>query len=108
MELYCSQHQIDPKDFPKVVFRQALYPHTRPFVTLIAVFQRYHFAADHAFIDSISRIKRYQNFRSCAEELARHPLNRGFLRHGLRLRLSSNRLRTIIKTVMPKKDEMDL
>ena len=87
-----------------VVFREALYPHTRPFVTLITVFQRYHFAADHDFITSISRIKRYRDFDLYAEELSRHPLNKGVLRHAFRLRLSSTRLRTIIKTIFKKND----
>jgi hypothetical protein len=100
LELYCSQHRIEPEDFPKVVFRHALHLHARPFVTLTTLLKRYHFAADYDFINNIGQLTRYRDFDFYMQGFSRHPRNCGFLRRGLRLRLSSRRLRVIIRDLI--------
>jgi len=102
LELYCSQHQIEPEDFPKAVFRHALHLHARPFVTLTTLLKRFHFAADYDFINNIGQLTRYRDFDLYMQGFSRHPRNCGFLRRGLRLRLSSRRLRAIIKNLVIK------
>jgi len=102
LELYCSQHQIEPEDFPKVVFQHALHLHARPFVTLTTLLKRYHFAADYDFINNIGQLTRYRDFDLYMQGFSRHPQNCGFLRRGLRLRVSSRRLRFIIRDLIIK------
>jgi hypothetical protein len=69
-------------------------------VTLITLFKRYHFAADYDFVNSIGQLTRYRDFDLYLEGFSRHPKHYGFLRRVLRLRVSSHRLRVIVRETM--------
>lgn len=71
-------------------------------MTLTTLFKRYHFAADYDFINNIGQLTRYRDFDVYMQGFSRHPQNCGFLRRGLRLRVSSRRLRLIIRDLIIK------
>ncbi|MDF3058730.1 MAG: hypothetical protein K0R17_2945 [Rariglobus sp.] len=98
---YCERHGIDPSDYLLTVFRQALYPHARPFAWLLQQLSPNYFRADYDFIHDVGRIKRFKDYELAVEEFISHPSNRDNpLRTVLRIRVGSGRLRRIVRATM--------
>ncbi len=75
---------------------------------MTTLLKRYHFAADYDFINNIGQLTRYRDFDLYMQGFSRHPQNCGFLRRGLRLRVSSHRLRFIIRDLILKEKRRQL
>jgi hypothetical protein len=67
---------------------------------LVTLLKRYHFAADYDFINNVRELTRYRDFDFYYQDFSRHPKHCGFARRVLRLRVSSKRLRFIIRDTM--------
>lgn len=90
-ERFCAANQIAPEDFEQAVLLRALYPWACRFYFLLSLNRRY-FAADREFVNAVGRIRRMKEFGAEALDFAYNPLNRGFFRRVLRLRVSTQRL----------------
>jgi hypothetical protein len=80
--------------------RRALYPHARLVAPIIAFLWPEHFDADLDFVRSVARLRRYREFFFESEEFAHHPANRGFWRLAAHIRISSRRLRRIVRATL--------
>ncbi|EIP96972.1 hypothetical protein OpiT1DRAFT_01399 [Opitutaceae bacterium TAV1] len=107
-ELYCEQRGISAEKFEPVVFRRALYPHARCLHRLITFLAPDYFAADHDIVRATGRLRRVRDFAVEAAEFACHPANTGSLRRTFRVRLSTGRLRALLRqTLHPAHPEAD-
>ncbi len=97
-ELYCEQQSIPAADYARRVFSRALYPHARPLAGVISLFNSDYFAADHDFVEDVGRLTSYHDFLGSGMDYSHHPGNRGFFRQVLRLRISTDRMRRMVRT----------
>lgn len=97
---FCEQRKIDPKDFDAAVLRETMYFHSRLLAPLIQSIWPRHFVADYDFIHGVSQVRRFREFFTEAEDYAHHPENQGFLRVSLNLRISSRRMRRLVREVL--------
>jgi hypothetical protein len=107
-ELYCEQRGIPAEKFEPLIFRRALYPHARCLHRLITLLAPDYFAADHDIVRATGRLRRVRDFRVEAAEFTCHPANTGSLRRTFRVRLSTGRLRALLRqTLHPAHPEAD-
>ena len=99
-ELYCAQHGLTPDKYERVVLNRALYPHARLLAPLVGYLWPQHFAADMDFVRSVSRLRRFREFFYESEEFAHHPANRGFWRLTANFRISSRKLRRMVRSTL--------
>lgn len=110
-EHYCDLHKLTLDEFPRHLRKHALYPHARFIVPILTLFNGDYLAADNDFIQDVGQLTRYNDFFGSSFEYIHHPANRGFLRRVLRLRISTERMRRIIRKgfgaqVAAKKESM--
>jgi|UniRef100_UPI00404A8757 hypothetical protein len=89
----------------KPIFGPALfYPHARLLVPVILLVNGNYAAADNDFVSSVGQITHYHEFYTASIDFVHHPENRGLLRRLFRLRVSTERLRHIVRaTMLPDK-----
>lgn len=58
------------------------------------------FAADFDLIRAVGRVRRLKDFDTEAHAFAHHPANRGILRKKGRIRVSTKRLRSLMRETM--------
>ena len=100
--LYCDKHQIDRAEFARSVMRRAVHPKTRLVKWALAVFNPDHFTADFDLVYGVAGLRRLRDFEAEVERFNDHPANRGWLRRKLGLRISTGRLRTLIRETLPR------
>ncbi len=100
-ESFCEQHGLERERFARVVFKQVLYRRARAVAWLFAIFNGDYFAADYELINAVSQLSRLREFNHEAERFNYHPGNRGWFRRKLCIRISTNRLRQLIKATLP-------
>ena len=101
-ECYCAKHNIPPEEFARTIFNRALYRRTHIFKWLLPLLHQGYFSADFDLIYGVERLRRVRDFSTEAERFNEHPANRGFLRRTLCLRVSTNRLRALIRETLPR------
>lgn len=103
-ELYCEMHGLSIDDYARVILRRGLYLHARPLAPLLNLFSSEYFAADRDFVEDVGRLRHYHEFIGCGLDFSHHPENRGFMRSVLRLRVSTEKMRVLVKSVLRAKD----
>ncbi|HEY1791281.1 MAG TPA: hypothetical protein VGG34_00050 [Opitutaceae bacterium] len=94
-ERYCAKHRLLPEEYEKAVLTRSLYPQARLLGPLLSLFRAY-FLSDREFVSGVGQISRLRDFDQEAFAYVGDPNNRGFLRQGLRLRVSVNRLYRVV------------
>lgn len=62
-----------------------------------------YFAADFDLIYGVENLRRVRDFVTEAERFSGHPANRGWLRRAFCLRVSTSRLKALIRETLPAK-----
>lgn len=107
-ELYCETNGLTAEQYPARVLAETLYPHARMVAPLLKLLSPAFFSADIEFVQSVGQLRRFREYFAEADEFAHHPLNRGFWRVTLNLRVSSRRLRRLVRrTLHPVSTEPD-
>jgi hypothetical protein len=99
-ELYCEQRGLSPEAYDAAVLRETLYPHARLLAPLFKLIWSRHFSSDIEFVRSVSPLRRYREFFNETEEYAHHPENRGFWRMTANVRISSRRMRRLVRATL--------
>jgi hypothetical protein len=101
-EAYCRRHHLSLDRFEHAVLARALYPHARILAPLIRFMKPDHFAADLDLVRGTGQLRRLRDFGVEATDFAHHPApaNIGSLRHVLRLRASTQRLRRLVQETL--------
>ena len=101
-ECYCLKHNLPPEQFARTIFNRSLYRRTHLVKWLLPLLHQGYFAADFDLIYGVERLRRVRDFSTEAERFNEHPANGGFLRRTLCLRVSTNRLRALIRETLPR------
>jgi hypothetical protein len=101
-EIYCQRHNLLATDFENEVLLRTLYPHARLLAPLCQGLDSNHFASDIDLIRAVGRLRRLRDFADEAKDFAHHPANRGFWHTQLRVRVSTKRLRLLVKATLPR------
>lgn len=101
-ECYCVKHNIPPEEFARSIFNRALYRRALLVKWLLPLLHHGYFSADFDLIYGVERLRRMRDFATEAERFNEHPANRGFLRRTLCLRVSTTRLRALIRETLPR------
>jgi hypothetical protein len=96
------KHNIPPEEFARTIFNRALYRRALLVKWLLPLLHQGYFAADFDLIYGVERLRRLRDFTAEAERFNEHPANRGFLRRTLCLRVSTNRLRALMRETLPR------
>jgi CheY-like chemotaxis protein len=99
-ELFCARFGVKPENFSKAVLRRTLYPRARLVAPLLRLFFRDYFEADHDFIAGTGRLRDLGQMAAEIRHYQRHMLNHGYLRQGLRLRVSAFRMTRLVNEIM--------
>jgi hypothetical protein len=86
----------------RAVFKRALYRRTHLLKWLLPMVHPNYFVADFDLIYSVERLTRIRDFGTEAARFNEHPANRGFLRRTLCFRVSTSRLRGLIRESLPR------
>lgn len=66
-----------------------------------------HFAADLDLVRAAGRLRRLRDLADEIADFNHHPANVGFWRTQLKLRLSTTRLRALMRATLPRADSVD-
>ncbi len=102
-ECFCAKHNIPPEKFTHAVFNRVLYRRTHLFRWLLPLIDSHYFAADFDLIYSVEQLSRMRDFVTEVERFNDHPANRGLLRRTFCLRVSTSRLKALIRKTLPEK-----
>jgi hypothetical protein len=98
-ERYCECRGVPASEYHQRVFRETLYPQTRPLVQLLRLFNRRYFVADFEFVEDAGHLTSLAEFSLTMGSYVEHPDNRGLLRRQLRLRVSAGRMLQLMREV---------
>lgn len=101
--LYCEKHGIHPSAFTQHVFRRTLYPHARLIAWFIQRVSDDYFMPDLDFVHDVGQITKYREFTAAGMEYGYHPLNRGFLRRVLKIRISTELMQRLVRELIDPK-----
>lgn len=107
-DAYCARHQCSADAFRKRVFWQALPPHARVFGLLFGGRNSRYFAADRSFISSVGSAESLHQVLQEIRDYFMDPQNRGWLRHRVRIRVSSKRIQQLVREHLPTAAAADL
>lgn len=99
-ECFCGNQKIANEKFADEVLARSLYPHARLVKWLLIFYDPYYFASDYELILSIGELRRSRDFQIEADRFNEHPANCGWLRRKFLLRVSTRRLRGIIRETL--------
>jgi len=99
-ERYCEQHNLTLEEYPRHLRNRAFYPHARFIAPILTLFNGDYLAADNDFIQDVGQLTRFNEFFSSSFEYIHHPANRGFLRRYCRIRISTERMRRIVRRTL--------
>jgi hypothetical protein len=95
-EKFCAQNRISPDKFCETVLWLSLPPSAKAVRWVLLLIPDY-FAPDRELINSVGRLKHMEGFDAEVMDFMYDPNNRGFLRRGLNLRVSSRRLHSLVR-----------
>ena len=95
-EAYCERHGIAPDQFERLLVWRSLHWPARPFFWLHRHARDY-WSPDFEFVRAVGELRSRRGYHNAAAEFHYHPKNRGLLRIGLRVRVSSRRLQAIFE-----------
>jgi hypothetical protein len=99
-ELYCDRHAKAAEHFERAVLRRCLHLPARPLVPALRVIHPDFFAPDLELIRSVGRLRRDSDFSLEVQGFRDHPGNQHWLRRHLRLRISTRRLRRLLRDTL--------
>ncbi|MEI6861501.1 MAG: hypothetical protein WCL04_04535 [Verrucomicrobiota bacterium] len=100
-EAWCAKHGIAPADFAAAVLPRVLHLPARLVMPLCRFFNANHFAADMDLVRAAGALRRVRDLADEITDFTHHPANTGFLRRVLRLRVSTHRLRALMRATLP-------
>lgn len=101
-ECFCAKHNIPREEFARFVFNRVLYRRTHVVKWLLPLLDHNYFAADFDLIYSVESLRRNRDFALEVQRFNEHPANRGWLRRTMCLRVSTARLKRLVRETLPR------
>ena len=99
---FCAARRCAPNEFGRKLFWACLYPHAWPIAVIAGGFASNLFSADRELLNRVAGARTVPEVR---EEITDYFLEAGgSLRHRLRLRISTTRLKQLAKQHLPGAD----
>lgn len=98
-EKYCTRYGIAPSQHARAVLWRALHPLAQLLYPVLAL-PRDCFEADYELIRTVGRMTHLRDFDLEVLTHSHHPANRSFARRILKLRVSSRRLRVLMREML--------
>lgn len=102
-ECFCAKHNIPREKYARVVLSRALYRRTHLVKWLLRVIRPDYFAADFDLIYNVENLSRVRDLALEIDRFNEHLSNHGWLRRAFYLRVSTNRLKAIIRETLPRR-----
>jgi hypothetical protein len=99
-ECYCEQHALALTEFVRVVRARCLYPHARLCEHFIRLLRPNYFAADTDLIAAAGALSHLRDLPAEFSEYHSHPANSGWGHRLLHLRVSSRKLRRLMRATL--------
>ena len=99
-QVYCTQNAISESEYAEHLLVRALPAHARIYraISQFTFQNKNHFRADFDFINNVGCLRNYRDYSQSVDEFVVHPWNkRSLLRGWLRLRVSTSRVREIVR-----------
>ena len=100
IEAFCVRHRLPPERFEQAVLRRTLYAHARLLAPLCRFFDRNYLAADVDLVRAAGTLYGARDLTGEIADFTHHPANCGFMREVLRVRISTKRLRTLMRATL--------
>ena len=97
---FCVKDNTTPEEFSRIVLNRSLYPHARFLKWLLFFYDPAYFDADTDLIADAGSLSRNRDFSEASDRFNIHLGNRGFLRRKCHLRVSTTRLRALLKETL--------
>src|SRR5262245_48935803 len=98
-EAFCDRHGCTAADFRRRFFWRTLHRHALPLAPLLRLGG--YFAVDEDLIAGCGSARSMRDLQEEIQAHRHHPLNRGWLRRQLALRISTHRLRRLARSYLP-------
>jgi hypothetical protein len=102
-DCFCAKHNLPRENYARAVFNRVLYKRTHPFRWLLPFITPNYFAADFDLILGVEHMSRMRDFVLEVDRFNEHPANHGWLRRTFCLRVSTSRLRALMRETLPEK-----
>jgi hypothetical protein len=100
-EAWCAKHGTAPEAFATTVLPRALHAHARLVAPVIRFFDHNHFAADLDLVRAAGGLRRVRDLADEITDFNHHPANTGFWRQTMNVRISTHRLRHLMRATLP-------
>lgn len=104
-ECFCAKYNLSRDQYARAVLRRALYRRAYLIRWLFPLIERNYYAADFDLIYSVEGLRRLRDFNTESKRFSAHPANRGWLRRTFCLRVSTSRLKRIIRETLPAREK---
>ncbi|RME93343.1 MAG: hypothetical protein D6766_08385 [Verrucomicrobia bacterium] len=103
-EAYCERFRCPPEKFVLSVFRRTLYRRARPLAWLLVLFKRDFFRLDIDLINEVGEARSWSDFNAViSNHVQSSQLRSGFLRNGLKLRVSCSRVKRLAERLFGRR-----
>jgi len=99
-ECFCEKYDIPREKYARAVFNRVLYRRTHLFKWLIPWFMPNYFTADFDLIYGVENLRRLREYIPEVDRFNDHIANHGWLRRAFCLRVSTGRLKRLIRETM--------
>jgi hypothetical protein len=100
-ERFCSHYHLPPERYRSAMFRRCLYRRTLIVYPLFWLFRKGYFDADLQLISNVGLLRRREDLNAEIDAFRMHCDNMDFPRRVLRLRISTQRVRYVVKALIP-------
>jgi hypothetical protein len=106
-EKFCAHHRLEPERFVDSMFWRCLHRRAWLLVPLLRAFDPEYFQADYDLLHSVGKLTSAEQLEEELQDYYSHSGNYGYLRRGLRLRVSVRRLAKIVHQFLPGRTSAD-
>lgn len=100
-ECFCAKYKVSREQYARAVFKRSLYRRTFLVGWLLPLLNPNYFVADFDLIYNIENLRRSRDFITEVARFNEHPANRGWLRRTFCFRVSTSRMKTLIRETLP-------
>lgn len=105
-ECFCAKYNVPREKYARAVFNRVLYRRTHLFKWLLLYLQPQFFAADFDLIYGVENMRRMKEFSAEVDRFNEHMANHGSLRRVFGFRVSTTRLRMLMRETLPRRESV--
>jgi hypothetical protein len=101
---FCQRFEVPAERYARELVSRSLYPHARCCMWLLQWLASSYMQADYDFVYDVARITRFREYETAVRAYFDHPMNQNnALRRRLFMRISTSRMRRLVREVIEAK-----